>query len=86
MLTDVRRTAPLLLLAALESLPRPCRKVCHKVHEQSVGCPDVPGGGDMEGFGGGGTFAACLLSSTNFHMWQNNSTVGCNFTHFSARV
>jgi hypothetical protein len=45
MLTDVRRTAPLLLLAALESLPRPCRKVCHKVHERSLGCANVPGDG-----------------------------------------
>ncbi len=34
MLTDVCRTAPLLLLAALESLPWPC-KACHNVHERS---------------------------------------------------
>ncbi|KAA6427243.1 MAG: hypothetical protein FRX49_03000 [Trebouxia sp. A1-2] len=33
MLIDVRRTAPLLLLAALESLPWPCKK-CHTVHER----------------------------------------------------
>ena len=45
MLTDVRRTAPLLLLAALELLPWPCRRACHKVHEHHMGAQMCPGGG-----------------------------------------